>query len=327
MLARLATGKNYENGRIYCCTIRNYTIGVSLSPHISMPRVTITVLENSPQPYRFDLHREIVTVGRGQDNDIVVGCGSVSGKHSEMRRVKGGYQLIDVGSTNGIKVDGIRHQTVVLHTGMTVKLGDVEFGFILNEEELAVLASETETEAKSVKSEDKDSEEKDSKAEEISEKTDSEVVEKKDVDADGPDELPDLSSPVRLNKRAEKAAKEAEKEAEKQKKAEKEEKAKKEEKAIKEEKAKKEDGADKGDRPEKRERPAKSGKGDEFSESKAVTIGSGFILFALIMVAVAFFYGANSRHKKDTGDSLLKGIVNKEDVKKDADDKTDGGNE
>ena len=287
-----------------------------------MPRVTITVLEKSPQPYRFDLHREIVTVGRGQDNDIVVGCGSVSGKHSEMRRVKGGYQLIDAGSTNGIKVDGIRHQTVVLHTGMTVKLGDVEFGFILNEEELAVLASETETEAKSVKSEVseyKDSEEKDSKAEKISEKTVSELVEKKDVDADGPDELPDLSSPVRLNKRAEKAAKESEKEAEKQK------------KAKKEEKAKKEDGADKGDRPEKRERLAKSGKGDEFSESKAVTIGSGFILFALIMVAAAFFYGANSRHKKDTGDSLLKGIVNKEDVKKDAptdaDDKTDGGNE
>jgi pSer/pThr/pTyr-binding forkhead associated (FHA) protein len=280
-----------------------------------MPRVTITVLEKSPQPYRFDLHREIVTVGRGQDNDIVVGCGSVSGKHSEMRRVKGGYQLIDVGSTNGIKVDGIRHQTVVLHTGMTVKLGDVEFVFILNEEELAVLAYETETEAKSVKSEDsedKDFEEKDSKAEEISEKTVSELVEKKDVDADGPDELPDLSSPVRLNKRAEKAAKEAEKQK-------------------KEEKAKKEDGANKGCRPEKRERPAKSGKGDEFSESKAVAIGSGFILFALIMVAAAFFYGANSRHKKDTGDSLLKGIVNKEDVKKDvptdADDKTDGGNE
>ena len=283
-----------------------------------MPRVTITVLEKSPQPYRFDLHREIVTVGRGQDNDIVVGCGSVSGKHSEMRRVKGGYQLIDVGSTNGIKVDGIRHQTVVLHTGMTVKLGDVEFVFILNEEELAVLAYETETEAKSVKSEDgedKDFEEKDSKAEEISEKTVSELVEKKDVDADGPDELPDLSSPVRLNKRAEKAAKEAEKQK----------------KAEKEEKAKKEDGANKGCRPEKRERPAKSGKGDEFSESKAVAIGSGFILFALIMVAAAFFYGANSRHKKDTGDSLLKGIVNKEDVKKDvptdADDKTDGGNE
>jgi pSer/pThr/pTyr-binding forkhead associated (FHA) protein len=283
-----------------------------------MPRVTITVLEKSPQPYRFDLHREIVTVGRGQDNDIVVGCGSVSGKHSEMRRVKGGYQLIDVGSTNGIKVDGIRHQTVVLHTGMTVKLGDVEFVFILNEEELAVLAYETETEAKSVKSEDsedKDFEEKDSKAEEISEKTVSELVEKKYVDADGPDELPDLSSPVRLNKRAEKAAKEAEKQK----------------KAEKEEKAKKEDGVNKGCRPEKRERPAKSGKGDEFSESKAVAIGSGFILFALIMVAAAFFYGANSRHKKDTGDSLLKGIVNKEDVKKDvptdADDKTDGGNE
>ena len=107
-----------------------------------MPRVTIIVPESTPQPYRFDLFREVVTIGRGEENDIIVGCGSVSGKHSEMRRVKGGYHLIDMGSTNGIKVDGVRHQTLVLQTGMIAKLGDVEFNFTLSEEELAELASE-----------------------------------------------------------------------------------------------------------------------------------------------------------------------------------------
>ncbi|MFN7341883.1 MAG: FHA domain-containing protein, partial [bacterium] len=83
-----------------------------------MPRVTITIAEKGPQPYRVDLKREIVTIGRGLDNDIVVACGSVSGKHSEMRRVEGGYHLIDVGSTNGIKVDGVRQQKVSLKNGM-----------------------------------------------------------------------------------------------------------------------------------------------------------------------------------------------------------------
>jgi pSer/pThr/pTyr-binding forkhead associated (FHA) protein len=181
-----------------------------------MPRVTITVPENSPQPYRFDLKREVVSIGRNPENDIVVGSGSVSGKHAEMLRVEGGYQLIDAGSTNGIKIDGIRHQQVVLHTEMVVKLGDVEFGFTLNEEELAELASELASESERVV-------------------------------------LP-AADDYQVDE-------------------------------------------------------------DEYFESKAVTIGSGFILFALIAIAGAFFYGANARHEKDTGEDLLKAVVNKEDIK------------
>lgn len=107
-----------------------------------MPRVTITIADAVPQPYRFDLLREVVTIGRGGDNDIVVSCGSVSGKHAEMRRVSGGYQLIDLDSTNGMKLDGVREKKVSLASGMVVKLGDVEFAFTLNDEEIAALATE-----------------------------------------------------------------------------------------------------------------------------------------------------------------------------------------
>lgn len=288
-----------------------------------MPRVTITIPEKTPQPYRFDLQREVVTVGRGLDNDIVVGCGSVSGKHSEMHRVKGGYKLIDVGSTNGIKIDGIRQQTVVLYTGMTVKLGDVEFGFTLNEEELAVLAAESEPTASPVVKEEEDSKkEEETKKEEISEKSVSKEVESKKDDPkkdeskkvdpkkdeededDGPDKLPELP-PVRLDKRKEKE----DQEAEKRRKELRKEREKREASEAKEEKSA---------RREKRERPASSENSDEYGESKAVTIGSGFILFTLIAAAAAFFYGASTRHEKDTGEKLLKSIVNKEDVKKDA---------
>ena len=42
-------------------------------------------------------------MGRGSDNDIVIDSGSVSGSHAEMRRIEGGYELVDLGSTNGIK--------------------------------------------------------------------------------------------------------------------------------------------------------------------------------------------------------------------------------
>lgn len=108
-----------------------------------MPRVTITVPEKTPQPYRFQLDRQSVSLGRGSENDIAIDCGSVSVKHAEMLRVHGGYELRDVGSTNGIKLDGVRMEVIPLSSGLSVKLGDVAFDFVLSDEELDALAKES----------------------------------------------------------------------------------------------------------------------------------------------------------------------------------------
>jgi pSer/pThr/pTyr-binding forkhead associated (FHA) protein len=107
-----------------------------------MPRITITVPEKNAQPYRFQLDRQTVTIGRGSDNDIVIESGSVSVHHAEMRKIEGGYELHDVSSTNGIKLDGIRHQMIPLRSGATAKIGDVPFDFVLNDEESEALARE-----------------------------------------------------------------------------------------------------------------------------------------------------------------------------------------
>lgn len=107
-----------------------------------MPRVTITVPEKTAQPYRFQLDREVVSIGRGSENDIAVDSGSVSVNHAEMHRIQGGYELRDVGSTNGIKADGVRHEVIPLFSGMTVQIGDVDFNFLLSEDEASALSYE-----------------------------------------------------------------------------------------------------------------------------------------------------------------------------------------
>lgn len=107
-----------------------------------MPRVTITVPDGTPQPYRFQLDRRSVTLGRGSENDIPIDCASVSVKHAEMRRVDGGYELRDLGSTNGIKKNGERQEVIALRNGMSVTMGDVAFDFLLTNEELESLARE-----------------------------------------------------------------------------------------------------------------------------------------------------------------------------------------
>lgn len=107
-----------------------------------MPRVIITVPDKTPQPYRFQLDRQVVTIGRGSVNDIAIDCASVSVKHAEMVRIEGGYELRDLASTNGTKLDDERMDVVPLRNGACVKLGDVAFDFQLSDEEREELAQE-----------------------------------------------------------------------------------------------------------------------------------------------------------------------------------------
>ncbi|MBK1883326.1 FHA domain-containing protein [Luteolibacter pohnpeiensis] len=107
-----------------------------------MPRVTITVPDSNAQPYRFQLDRQVVSLGRGSDNDIVIDSSSVSTVHAEMRRVVGGYQLVDLGSTNGLKLGEERVSVITLLPGVCAKLGDVAFDFSLSDDEQAALLRE-----------------------------------------------------------------------------------------------------------------------------------------------------------------------------------------
>lgn len=110
-----------------------------------MPRVTITVSGLAPQPYRFALARQEIEIGRGPENDIVVDSHSVSTQHAIMERIRGGYVLRDLGSTNGTKLDGSPLQLIPLDDGIEVALGDVGFEFSLTEDEKGTLAQEAAT--------------------------------------------------------------------------------------------------------------------------------------------------------------------------------------
>jgi len=112
-----------------------------------MPRVTITIPDRNAQPYRFDLDRQVVSLGRGSQNDISIDSGSVSVVHAEMRRVSGGYELHDMKSTNGIKLGGTRSPVIPLVSGNTVRVGEVSFDFLLSDEEIALLSGETQSSA------------------------------------------------------------------------------------------------------------------------------------------------------------------------------------
>lgn len=68
------------------------------------------VVRKGPQEgHVYPLNSDILTIGRDPMSDIVVGDPEVSRQHSRLTRsVSGGYELQDLGSTNGTFIDGNR---------------------------------------------------------------------------------------------------------------------------------------------------------------------------------------------------------------------------
>jgi len=72
---------------------------------------------------------ERTTIGRSRECDVVVDDPNVSRKHAEVRRTIDGWTVVDLGSTNGIKVNGRRVREAVLSPGDQITLGLVQLGF------------------------------------------------------------------------------------------------------------------------------------------------------------------------------------------------------
>ncbi|MCP5538156.1 MAG: FHA domain-containing protein [Akkermansiaceae bacterium] len=101
-----------------------------------MPKVTITLPGEAPQPYLLKSGRnDITTIGRGSGNDITIPCPSVSTRHCQIEQSKEGYILRDNGSTNGLKRDGYRMDIINLRDNMEVLIGDIPMVFTHTEEE------------------------------------------------------------------------------------------------------------------------------------------------------------------------------------------------
>ncbi len=71
-----------------------------------------------------------VTVGRDGDNGIVLAESTVSRRHARLLRDgHGQFTLTDLGSANGVYINGTRVQRAILSTGDEIKIGDNYFRF------------------------------------------------------------------------------------------------------------------------------------------------------------------------------------------------------
>lgn len=88
------------------------------------------MLETPEGPHAFPIETNLVTVGRGLNNDLIVEDPRVSRQHAQIRFKSRRYFIGDLGSTNGTYVNGTAITTdQVLHDGDTVSFGGLEMRF------------------------------------------------------------------------------------------------------------------------------------------------------------------------------------------------------
>jgi hypothetical protein len=85
-----------------------------------------------PDGSRRDLGATPVTIGRLPECDVVLSDANASRRHVEVRQSTdggGGYVAVDLGSTNGTKVNGVGIHTHRLHHGDEITIGSTHLRF------------------------------------------------------------------------------------------------------------------------------------------------------------------------------------------------------
>ena len=75
---------------------------------------------------------ERAVIGRSRDCDVVLSDPNVSRHHAELRRDGDGWKVVDLGSTNGVRVNRRQVEEAPLQSGDTITVGLVDLTFELD---------------------------------------------------------------------------------------------------------------------------------------------------------------------------------------------------
>jgi pSer/pThr/pTyr-binding forkhead associated (FHA) protein len=82
-----------------------------------------------PTGERFTLAEHAISIGRRPESNIVLADPNVSRNHAEIRPQGDGFLLVDLGSTNGSKVNGVRVDQHMLVDGDELTFGHTRIRF------------------------------------------------------------------------------------------------------------------------------------------------------------------------------------------------------
>jgi pSer/pThr/pTyr-binding forkhead associated (FHA) protein len=87
-------------------------------------RASLVIVEGGAEGSEFALEGECCVVGRGPGVDLALDDSAMSRQHAAFERSAEGWRVSDLGSTNGIKVNGAQVKVADLKHGDRVSLGE-----------------------------------------------------------------------------------------------------------------------------------------------------------------------------------------------------------
>ncbi len=113
-------------------------------PTVNLRKCKLVVIRGPQQGTEHIIQGDLIRIGKGADNDLVVSDETVSRQHFEIVRGPKGYLLRDLQSTNGTFLDGSEIREAYIRAGAVIAAGAVEFKFSPFEERLQIFPSEKE---------------------------------------------------------------------------------------------------------------------------------------------------------------------------------------
>jgi len=90
----------------------------------------LVCLSNNFPGQEWVLDKPVMVIGRTEDNDVVVNHRSISRHHARITEENGRYTIIDLQSSNGVRINGEEYGKVELRKGDLVDLGHVRLRFV-----------------------------------------------------------------------------------------------------------------------------------------------------------------------------------------------------
>ncbi|MBN8553819.1 MAG: FHA domain-containing protein [Deltaproteobacteria bacterium] len=90
----------------------------------------LVVLDGKANAKAFHLANLPLRIGRDPENELVIDESNISRFHAEIRRRDDDLIIVDLGSTNGVKVNGLLASEQILHSHDILQIGDLSLEFL-----------------------------------------------------------------------------------------------------------------------------------------------------------------------------------------------------
>jgi len=100
-------------------------------------RAKLIALTGRHAGMEYDLDRDCVTMGRGPGVDLAFDDPAMSRQHAAVDFSDGGFRIRDLGSTNGLRINGSRVQAEEIKHGDRLEVGTQVFQLVIEEREAA----------------------------------------------------------------------------------------------------------------------------------------------------------------------------------------------